>query len=228
MADAPGTLTLVSTPIGNLGDMTHRGVEVLKEADAILAEDTRHSKRLLNHYGIDTRLIAYHDHNKERVTPGLIERLKAGETFALITDAGTPGISDPGFYIVRAARREEITVTAVPGANAILPALVLSGLPTDSFIFLGFPPKKVGALGRAIDALADETRTVVFYVAPHQLLKVLTAFEERFPERRLAVARELTKLHEEVVDGTSRELLDRYEKRAVKGEIVLVVEGRRT
>jgi len=221
----PGALTLVATPIGNLGDMTHRAIEILREASMILAEDTRHSRRLLDHYGISARPVSYHDHNKERVTPGIIADLLAGKSVAVITDAGTPGISDPGFYIVRAAIEAGVPVTAAPGASAVLTALVLSGFPTDRFAFEGFTPKKKGELGRTIEALAEETRTVIFYVAPHQLIKVLEVISEKLPERRVAVARELTKIHEEVVRGTAAELLERYQDRRVRGEIVLLVSG---
>jgi len=225
MVVSAGTLVLVSTPIGNLGDMTHRAVEVLGAVDVILAEDTRHSRRLLVHYGISTRLSPYHDHNKERVTPDLVARLLAGERMALVTDAGTPGVSDPGFYLVRAAIAAGVTVTASPGASALLPALVLSGCATDSFAFEGFTPKKRGELERTVAALANEPRTTVFYVAPHQLLKVLDALAAALPERRIAVARELTKLHEEVVRGTASEVRERFVGRVVRGEIVLVVDG---
>jgi 16S rRNA (cytidine1402-2'-O)-methyltransferase len=221
-----GTLTLVSTPIGNLGDVTIRALDILRDADGILAEDTRHTRKLLAHHGIHApRMTSYHDHNKERVTPGIVERLLAGERLALVTDAGTPGVSDPGFYLVRAALAGGVEVTVAPGANALLPALVLSGFPTDAFIFDGFPPRKKGELGRTIDGLADERRTVVYYVSPHQLVKVLEAFAERLPQRQLAVARELTKLHEEVVRGTAEELLARFGGRKIRGEIVLVVRG---
>jgi len=224
-APTTGTLTLVSTPIGNLGDITFRAVEILRAADVILAEDTRHSRRLLDHYDIPTRAVAYHDHNKERATPGIIQRLLVGENVALVTDAGTPGISDPGFYIVRAAIEAGVATTAAPGANAVLPALVLSGFATDRFAFEGFTPKKKGELSRAVAALESQTGTVIYYVAPHQLLKVLGAFQEQLPTRRLAVARELTKIHEEVVRGTPAELLERFEGRKVRGEIVLLVSG---
>jgi 16S rRNA (cytidine1402-2'-O)-methyltransferase len=222
----PGSLTLVSTPIGNLGDVTLRALEILGSADAVLAEDTRHSRKLFAHHGIPARaLIAYHDHNKERVTPGIIKRLQAGENLALVTDAGTPGVSDPGFYLVRAALAAGIAVTAAPGANALLPALVLSGFPTDAFVFEGFPPRKKGELGRAIDDLAAQRRTVLYFVSPHQLIKVLQLFAQRLPERELAIARELTKLHEEIVRGTAAELLAHFEGKRVRGEIVLVVRG---
>lgn len=222
---SPAALILVSTPIGNLADMTFRGVEVLKSASAILAEDTRHSRRLLSHYGISTPTIAYHDHNKERVTPGLIERLQGGETLALISDAGTPGISDPGFYLVRAAIAAGIVVSAVPGANSVLPSLILSGLPTDAFAFDGFLPRKKGELARIATALIDETRTSIFFVSPYQLLAALAAFNEAIPDRRIAVARELTKLHEEIARGTAFELSAHFGRGQVRGEIVLVVEG---
>ena len=222
---APGTLSLVSTPIGNMGDITLRALETLRDADAVLAEDTRRSGKLLAHHGISARFLSYHDHNKERVTPGLVDRLKAGQHLALVSDAGTPGVSDPGFYLVRAALEEGITVTAIPGANAILTALVLSGFPTDSFIFEGFTPRKKGELARLFTALADERRTTIYFVSPHQLLKVLRTLADALPDRALAVARELTKLHEEVVRGTGAELVRVFENRKIKGEIVLLVKG---
>ncbi|MDH3196644.1 MAG: 16S rRNA (cytidine(1402)-2'-O)-methyltransferase [Candidatus Krumholzibacteria bacterium] len=227
MPDTPpaGTLTLVSTPIGNLGDMTPRAVEALRQADLVLAEDTRHSRKLLAHFGLSARPEPYHDHNKERVTPKVVEMLLAGRCVALVTDAGTPGISDPGFYLVRAAIAAGVRVTAAPGANAILPALVLSGFPTDAFVFEGFTPRKKGELARAVAALEEEKRTVLFFVSPHQLLKVLAAFAARLPERPLAVARELTKMHEEVARGTAAELVAHFERTGVRGEMVLVVHG---
>jgi 16S rRNA (cytidine1402-2'-O)-methyltransferase len=220
-----GTLILVSTPIGNLGDMSSRGLAVLKAADLVLAEDTRHTGILLRHFGIQNKLSAYHDFNKERVTPALIDQLKAGCNIALVSDAGTPGISDPGFYIVRAAIGEGIPVTVVPGANAILPALILSGFATDAFCFEGFFPRKKGEAARTFEWLAGEKRTVVFFVSPHRLLKVLAGFQENLPDRPLAVAREMTKIHEEVNRGIASELIDRYTSRNAKGEIVLVVSG---
>ena len=225
MGASPGTLTLVATPIGNLGDMTFRAVETLRTVDLILAEDTRHSRRLMSHYQIATPLQSYHDHNETRATPAIIERLHNGENIALVTDAGTPGISDPGFYLVRAALEAGIAVTMVPGANAVLPALVLSGFPSEVFVFAGFPPRKSGALARTVDGLADEPRTTVFYVSPHQLHKVLEAVASRLPERAIAVARELTKVHEEVARGTAVEIRDRFAKTAPRGEFVVVVKG---
>ncbi len=220
-----GTLTLVATPIGNLGDITLRAIEVLKSVSVILAEDTRHSRRMLNHFGISTPLQSYHDHNEARITPELVERLKNGENMALITDAGTPGVSDPGFFLVRAALAAGIPVTMAPGASAVLPALVLSGFPCESFVFVGFTPRKPGELAKAIEALADEARTTVFYVSPHQFRKVLEKVAARFPEREIAVARELTKMHEEIVRGTAAEVRDRLGPRQERGEFVLVVKG---
>jgi len=221
-----GSLILVSTPIGNLGDMTHRGIEVLKTASAILAEDTRQTRKLLTRYEFQNELIAYHDHNKERVTPKLIERMKGGDTLALVSDAGTPGISDPGFYVVRAAIADGIAVSVAPGANALLPALLLSGFPTDAFIFEGFLPRKRGELTRKLETFTDERRTSVFYVSPHRLIKVLEVIDAVMPERGVAVAREITKLHEEVRRGSASELLDYYNDRKIRGEIVLVLKGR--
>lgn len=221
-----GAIWLVSTPIGNLGDMTFRGVETLKAAAAILAEDTRHSRKLLDHYGIKKQLIAYHDHNKERVTPAIIQRLKDGDTLALVSDAGTPGISDPGFYLLRAAIAEGIPVRVIPGANAILPALLMSGFPTDAFVFEGFLPRKKGELGRRFEKLADERRTAIFFTPPHRLLKVLQAITEELPQRQVAVIREISKIHEEVRRGTAAELIEFYGERRVRGEIVLLIRGR--
>lgn len=221
----PGTLYLVSTPIGNLGDMTYRAIETLKAVTAVLAEDTRHTRKLFARFLIQNRLIAYHDHNKERVTPSLIAQLADGNDLALVSDAGTPGISDPGFYLLRAAIAEGIPVTAVPGANAILPALLLSGFPTDAFVFEGFLPKKRGELERKLAGLAGERRTFVAFVSPHRLLDVLRAMEKVLPERRLAVVREMTKIHEEVRRGTAGELIAHFERAPVRGEIVVLVKG---
>jgi 16S rRNA (cytidine1402-2'-O)-methyltransferase len=221
----PGTLILVSTPIGNLGDMTPRAIETLKSVSAVLAEDTRHTRKLFSHFGIHNTLVAYHDHNKERVTPSLIERLRAGENLAVVTDAGTPGISDPGFYILRAAIGEGIPVGVVPGANAILPALLLSGFPTDAFVFEGFLPRKRGELERKIRSLEDERRTFVAFVSPHKLLGVLEAIGRVLPERQIAVVREITKLHEEVCRGTADDILAVYGGGEVRGEIVVVIKG---
>lgn len=220
-----GSLILVSTPIGNLRDMTVRGIEVLGSVDVVLSEDTRRTRKLLTHYGIKNRLISYHDHNKERVTPGLLERLKSGETMALVSDAGTPGISDPGFYLVRAAVREGISVTVVPGANAVLPALVLSGFATDRFSFEGFMPRKEGEIRRRLQEIATEKRTTILFVSPHRLVRVLRIAERILPDRRMVLVRELTKIHEEVRRGTPLQLLENLREGVTRGEMVLVIEG---
>jgi 16S rRNA (cytidine1402-2'-O)-methyltransferase len=225
MAAATGSLTLVATPIGNLGDITLRALEVLKSVSVILAEDTRHSRRLLNHYAINTPLVAYHDHNEARITPSLVERMQRGEKMALITDAGTPGISDPGFYLVRAALAAGIEVTTTPGPSALLAALTLSGFPCETFIFVGFTPKKPGELAKVVEELVEEQRTTVFYVAPHQLRKVLDAIADRIPDREIAVAKELTKLHEAVVRGTAADVKIKFAPTMPQGEFVLIVRG---
>jgi len=225
MASSPGSLTLVATPIGNLGDITLRALEVLKSVNVILAEDTRHSRRLLNHYAIATPLVAYHDHNEARITPSLVERMQRGEKMALITDAGTPGISDPGFYLVRAALAAGIAVTTTPGPSALLAALTLAGFPCETFVFVGFTPKKPGELTRLVESLVEEPRTTVLYVAPHQLRKVIDAIAACIPEREMAVAKELTKLHEEITRGTAEELKTKFAPTMPRGEFVLVVKG---
>jgi len=226
-SDRPaGSLVLVSTPIGNLGDMTYRGIETLERVSAVLAEDTRQTRKLFNHFNLQNELVAYHDHNKEKITPSIIKRLLNGEDLALVTDAGTPGISDPGFYLVRAAIAESIPVSVVPGANSILPALLLSGFPTDAFIFEGFLPRKSGEIERKFASFEDERRTVIFFVSPHKLVKVLQAIEKVLPEREIAVVREITKIHEEAKRGTASELITHYGARRVRGEIVLLLKGR--
>jgi len=225
MASTPGSLTLVATPIGNLADITLRALEVLKSVNVILAEDTRHSRRLLNHYAINTPMIAYHDHNETRITPTLIERMQRGEKMALITDAGPPAISDPGFYLVRAALAAGIEVTTAPGPSALLAALTLTGFPCETFVFVGFTPKKTGELTKLVEELVNEPRTTVFYVAPHQLRKVIDALVERIPEREIAVAKEITKMHEHVVRGTAAEVKTRIDPTMPRGEFVLIVKG---
>lgn len=225
MSPPPGKLILVSTPIGNLEDMTFRGVETLKTAAAILAEDTRQTRKLLNRYGVQNELISYHDHNKERVTPRLIERLKRGDVLALVSDAGTPGISDPGFYLTRAAIAGGVPISVVPGASAILSALLMSGFPTDRFVFEGFLGRKRSEIQRQLAALEDEHRTTVFFASPHRLVKTLEVAAEVFGDRPLAVVREITKIHEEVRRGTAAEVLTYYAARRVRGEIVLVIRG---
>ena len=221
-------LYLVPTPIGNLGDITIRALEVLKSADVILAEDTRTSKKLLAHYEIGTPLRAYHAHNEHAVTPRIIEELQTGATIAMVSDAGTPAISDPGFLLVRACRQADIKVECLPGATAIIPALVTSGLPSDKFFFEGFLPHKKGRQTRLLYLSSLET-TFVLYESPHRLLKCLKQLMEHCgPERMACVARELTKLHEDVRTATLQELFNHYETQAkVRGEIVIVVGGKR-
>lgn len=219
-------LYIVPTPIGNLEDMTFRAIRILKEVDLILAEDTRTSGKLLKHFEIGTHMHSHHMHNEHKTIENLISRLKAGETIALISDAGTPAISDPGFLLTRACVENGITVECLPGATAFVPALVNSGLPNDKFIFEGFLPEKKGRQTRYLE-LAEETRTMILYVSPHKLVKTLAEFITYFGEdRQICVSRELSKLHEENVRGTTREVLTHFEKTAPRGEIVVVVAGK--
>ncbi|AWG21097.1 16S rRNA (cytidine(1402)-2'-O)-methyltransferase [Flavobacterium faecale] len=219
-------LFIVPTPIGNLEDMTFRAIRVLKEADLILAEDTRTSGKLLKHFEIGTHMHSHHMHNEHKTVENLIARLKAGETIALISDAGTPAISDPGFLLTRACVEHGVTVECLPGATAFVPALVNSGLPNDKFVFEGFLPEKKGRQTRYLE-LAEETRTMILYVSPHKLVKTLAEFITYFGEdRQICVSRELSKLHEENVRGTAREVLTHFEKTAPRGEIVVVVAGK--
>ena len=223
-----GKLFIVPTPIGNLEDMTLRAIRILKEVDLILAEDTRTSGKLLKHFEIGTHMHSHHMHNEHKTVENLISRLKAGETIALISDAGTPAISDPGFLLTRACVENGITVECLPGATAFVPALVNSGLPNDKFIFEGFLPDKKGRQTRYL-ALAEETRTMILYVSPHKLVKTLAEFITYFGEdRQICVSRELSKLHEENVRGTVREVLTHFENKPPKGEIVVVVGGKIT
>ena len=219
-------LYIVPTPIGNLEDMTFRAIRILKEVDLILAEDTRTSGKLLKHFEIGTHMYSHHMHNEHKTIENLISRLKAGENIALISDAGTPAISDPGFLLTRACVENGIEVECLPGATAFVPALVNSGLPNDKFIFEGFLPDKKGKQTRYL-ALAEETRTMILYVSPHKLVKTLVEFITYFGEdRQISVSRELSKLHEENVRGTVREVLTHFEKIAPRGEIVVVVGGK--
>lgn len=219
-------LILVPTPIGNLDDITYRAVKVLQTADLILAEDTRQSGVLLKHLQISKPLQSYHIFNEHQTIANLIHKLQEGLKIALVSDAGTPAISDPGFLLVRACIAAEIPVDCLPGATAFVPALVKSGLPTDRFVFEGFLPHKKGRKTR-IDNLLEETRTMIFYESPHRLLKTLAQFILAFGKNRKAsVSRELSKIHEETVNKTLEELLAYYTKKGVKGEIVLVVAGK--
>jgi 16S rRNA (cytidine1402-2'-O)-methyltransferase len=220
-------LYIVPTPIGNLKDMTFRAVEVLKDVDLILAEDTRTSGKLLKHFEINTQMQSHHMHNEHRMVDNLVEKLKSGITIALISDAGTPAISDPGFLITRACVEHHIEVDCLPGATAFVPALVNSGLPNDKFVFEGFLPVKKGRQTRLL-LLAEEARTIIFYESPHKLIKTLTHFCEYFGEdRRVSVSRELTKLYEETIRGTAKEVLEHYTNKPPKGEIVIVVGGKK-
>ncbi|OFX87793.1 MAG: 16S rRNA (cytidine(1402)-2'-O)-methyltransferase [Bacteroidetes bacterium GWF2_33_16] len=218
-------LYLVPTPIGNLEDITLRALRILKEVDLILAEDTRKTIFLLKHYEIEKPVIAHHKFNEHRSVPNLVERIKAGESIAVVTDAGTPGISDPGFLIARACIEAGVDVECLPGATAFVPALVNSALPNDRFSFEGFLPQKKGRLKRLAE-LKEEEKTMVFYESPYRLVKTLTQFAEILgDDRRACVSRELTKIYEENIRGTIKELIQYYSKSTVKGEIVIIVEG---
>ncbi len=221
-----GKLYLVPTPIGNLEDMTFRAIKVLKEVDLILAEDTRTSGKLLKHFEVETPLQSHHMHNEHKQLDSLVQKLKGGATLALISDAGTPAISDPGFLLTRACVENDIAVECLPGATAFVPALVNSGLPNDRFVFEGFLPLKKGRQTR-LQLLAEEKRTMVFYESPHKLIKTLIQFKEYFGEDRpISVSRELTKLYEETIRGTITEVLAYFEQKTPKGEFVLVVGGK--
>lgn len=220
-------LYLVPTPIGNLEDMTYRAVQVLRDVDLVLAEDTRTSRKLFQHYGIDTSMRSFHAHNEHGVLSGIIEKLRSGESIALISDAGTPGISDPGFLLVRECRRAGLPVQCLPGATAFIPALAASGIPCDRFHFEGFLPHKKGRQTR-LTYLASLDCTFVLYESPHRLLKCLEQLIEYCGEEREAcVARELTKMHEEVKTASLEELHQHFSEKGVKGEIVIVVNGKR-
>ncbi len=219
-------LYIVPTPIGNLEDMTFRAIRVLKEVDLILAEDTRTSGKLLKHFEISTHMHSHHMHNEHKTVENLIKRLQAGENIALISDAGTPAISDPGFLLTRACVENNIEVDCLPGATAFVPALVNSGLPNDRFVFEGFLPEKKGRQTRYL-ALAEENRTMIFYVSPHKLVKTLAEFVQYFgADRQVSVSRELSKLHEETIRGTAADVLKHFEAKPPKGEIVAVVGGK--
>ena len=219
-------LLIVPTPIGNLEDITLRAISTLKSVDLILAEDTRTSGKLLKHFEISTSMQSYHMHNEHKILDRIIEKLKSGFEIALISDAGTPAISDPGFLLIRACVAEQIPVECLPGATAFVPALVNSGLPNDRFIFEGFLPIKKGRQTR-LKLLAEEERTIVLYESPHKLNKTLEQICLFFgKDRQISISRELTKLFEETRRGTAKELLDHYSKAAVKGEIVIVISGR--
>lgn len=221
------SLYLVPTPIGNLGDITLRGLEILKSVDVILAEDTRTSGRLLQHYSITKPLQSFHIFNEHKTLGGLIKRMQGGEVMALITDAGTPGISDPGFLLVRECLRAEIRIESLPGATAFVPALIKSGFPSDRFVFEGFLPHKKGKQ-TLLKALAEEERTIIFYESPHRLTKTLEQMKEFFgADRPVSVSRELTKHFEETVTASLTEVLTHFQAKEVKGEIVVIIDGKK-
>ena len=220
------SLYLVPTPIGNLQDITLRAINVLKEVDVILAEDTRTSGKLLKHLEINKPLRSYHIHNEHQRLASLVEELTNGTTMALVSDAGTPAISDPGFLLVRECLKHDVKIECLPGPTAFVPALVKSGFATDRFVFEGFLPHKKGRQTRLLQ-IADEQKTVVLYESPHRLVKMLKQLEELLaPERKVSISRELTKIYEETVTGTPTELLAHFEKGTIKGEIVIVIEGK--
>lgn len=221
-----GILYIVPTPVGNMEDMTLRAIRILKEADVVLAEDTRTSGILLKHFDIKNHLISHHKFNEHGTSAGIVERLKAGQTVALVSDAGTPGISDPGFFLAREAARAGITVQTLPGPTACIPAVVSSGLPCDRFCFEGFIPQKKGRQ-TYLNSLKEETRTMVFYESPYRLLKTLNQFAEIFGEDRpVSVAREISKVHEEHVRGTLTEVIGHFKNIEPRGEIVIVLAGK--
>ncbi len=223
-----GTLYLVATPIGNLKDISLRALEVLKSVDIIACEDTRHTRKLLNHYEISKRLVSYHEHNEAERAEELVRNLQRGESVAVVSDAGTPGISDPSFRLVRAARDAGIAVVPVPGASAFVNAVIASGIPSDSIFFGGFLPSKKGERVRRLEEVRDIPATLVFYEAPHRLARSLADCRQVLGPRQAAVARELTKLHEEIVSGTLEELAERYSDANIRGEAVLVIDRART
>jgi len=220
-----GILYIVATPIGNLEDITLRALRVLKEVSLVAAEDTRHTQKLLNHFDIHAKLTSYHDHSKEEKAELLIERLKAGEPVALVSDAGTPGVSDPGYYLINRAIEEGVEVVPVPGASAALAALSVSGLATDAFVFEGFLPSRGSQRRKKLETLKAEPRTMIFYEAPHRIHKTLDDMLDVLGDRRAVLARELTKMHEEVLRGGLRAIIEDVRPRRLKGEMTLLVEG---
>jgi len=218
-------LFVVSTPIGNLEDITLRALRVLKEVDLVAAEDTRKTGILLKHHQIKNKITSYHDYNKEKKTPFLIRELKSGKDLAVVSDAGTPGISDPCYYLVREAIKEEIRIVPIPGSSALLSALVVSGLPTDRFVFEGFLPQKKSKRVKRLKELSSEKRTLIFFESPHRLIRTIEDLKEMFGERRIVVARELTKKFEEIIRGKISDVENHFEIKGVKGEMVIVVEG---
>ncbi|CUU08952.1 16S rRNA (cytidine1402-2'-O)-methyltransferase [Candidatus Thermokryptus mobilis] len=221
----PGTLYIVSTPIGNLSDITFRAVEVLKQVDLIACEDTRRTKILLEKFGLAKNLISYYNYNERQRAEEIIRELKSGKNVALVSDSGTPGISDPGFVLIKRAIEENITITPIPGPTAFVCALVGSGLPMDEFVFVGFLPHKKGRKTK-LKKLSEEERTVILYESPHRLIKTLNEILENFGDREIAVAKELTKIHEEFFRGKISEVLKKLTSDKIKGEFVIVISGK--
>ena len=222
---ASGTLYIVATPIGNLEDITFRAIRILKEVDLIAAEDTRHTRHLLDRYQIGTQLTSYHDHNKEEKAPILVARMLEGKNVALVSDAGTPGISDPGYFLINLAIDQAILVVPIPGATAAIAALSVSGMPTDSFVFEGFLPSKHTARIKRLQSLITEERTIIFYEAPHKIIKTLEDMKEILGDRQAVITRELTKIHEETIRGTLSGILKRLTSGTIKGEFTIIVHG---
>ena len=220
-----GTLYIVATPIGNLEDITLRAIRILKEADLIAAEDTRHTRHLLDRYQIETQLTSYHDHNKEEKAPVLVARMLEGKSVALVSDAGTPGISDPGYFLINLAIDQQIPVVPIPGATAAIAALSISGLPTDNFVFEGFLPAKHTARQKRLQELTNEKRTVIFYEAPHKIIAAVEDMLDVLGDRLAVVTRELTKIHEETIRGTLSEVLARLKQGTIKGEFTIILHG---
>lgn len=221
-------LYIVATPIGNLKDITLRALEVLRSVALIACEDTKHSKKLLNFYGINTELISYNDINKKRKTPLLLAKIKEGQDIALISDAGTPGISDPGYYLIREAIKNEIEVIAIPGPSALISALVVSGLATDRFVFEGFLPRQRGKRQRRLEALRKEERTIILFASPYRIIKILVEVLNILGNRKVCVVREQTKFYEEILRGEISVIIDELNKRErLRGEFVVIIEGRK-
>jgi len=223
----PGTLYILSTPIGNLEDITLRALRILKEVTTIAAEDTRHTGKLLAHFKIHTPMTSYHDFNKEAKTPVMIKRLQTGESFALVSDAGTPTVSDPGYYLIKEAVAHEIPVSPIPGPSAAIAALSVSGLPTDRFIFEGFLARKKGKRHKQLEALKNDPRSLIFYESPYRIVSLLKTIETIFGNRRIAIGRELTKRHEEVIRGKISQVVKQLEGTTFRGEASIIVEGYR-
>jgi len=220
-----GTLFLVATPIGNLEDITHRALRTLREVNLVAAEDTRHTRRLLEHFGISATLVSLHEHNERSRVPSLLARLGAGESVAIVTDAGSPGIADPGYPVVRAVVEAGFRVESVPGASSVITALQVSGLPTDAFTFVGFLPPKSGARRRLLEEMSERRETIIAFESPHRIERCLTDLEEVWQDRPIALLREMTKMHEQVLRGSAREVRAALRADQKRGEMVLVLGG---